>query len=114
MSKYSQIQVFPIETAGKIVARGSFVVAESVKVNFNLVNGAKGFFVALPQEKDRKGKKDEDGRDVYYPLARFVDKETSQEVTDLIVPLYESKVGEKPSSQQAPAQAQAQMDDLPF
>lgn len=85
MSVFSDLKIFPVNTASgsKLLARGSVVVGNSVRVNFSVMNGSKGRFVALPSEKSNKT--DEQGNVKYFPIVSLSNKELSDELNRLVL-----------------------------
>lgn len=113
---FSEVKVYPVETNSNLIGRGSFVIGNAVKINFTLFKGSKGIFVMLPSEKDRNGKKDENGRDVYYPHAQFISALARQELNDLAIAKY-NEVKEGKSTGKNTSRNRDNypvMDDLPF
>lgn len=116
MSVFSEVKVWKNEKPGsKLLARGSFVVAGAVKVNFAYINGAKGPYVMLPADKDQNGKVDEQGRPKYYPHAKFITKEAVREVNDLVRDAYNGGTsGDSQVQQTQQTHPTPYVDDLPF
>jgi DNA-binding cell septation regulator SpoVG len=84
MSVFSDLNIFPVNSNGsKLIARGNVVVNNTVRVNFNVLNGSKGRFVAMPSEKSNKT--DEDGNVKYFPVVSFKSRELSDELNRLVL-----------------------------
>ncbi len=85
MSKtFSDIKVTPVNFPNsKLVARGTVVIQETVKVKFSVIEGTNGKFVALPQEKGNKP--GPDGKDQYFPIVSLASKELSEELNKLVL-----------------------------
>jgi len=105
MSNISEVKVYPQSGSNTLMARGSFVVAGMVKIKFSYINGSKGPFVSLPQDKVEK-----DGETKYYPHANFISKEAVAEVSQLVAAAYEAER----SSAGNKADSTDRADNLPF
>ena len=111
MSVFSDVVFTNKGSKGNILGRGSFVVGESVKVQYTLFNGQNGPFVMLPSDKDRNGKTDEKtGKPIYYPHASFISKESRDEMNALVVKQWESSTNGE-SVDNSTSQVS---DELPF
>lgn len=114
-SLFSEVKVYPVETNSSLIARGSFVVGNAVKINFAMLKGSKGIFVMLPSEKDRNGKKDENGKDIYYPIAQFISAAARKELNDLAIAKYnEVKKGKSTGASTNGNRSNNVVDGLPF
>ena len=81
---FSEVTIFMNDRGGTLLARGSFVVAGAVKINFSYLNAAKGPFVSLPQEVVEK-----DGKKTYYPHAKLISKAAIEELNKLVADEFE-------------------------
>lgn len=90
MNKFSDIKIYRLETKpdSKLLARGSVVIADMVRVNFSILNGANGKFVMLPSEKsnqiDEQTKKNK-----YFPLAQMISRDLSDELNKAVLTEFE-------------------------
>lgn len=78
-SIFSEVTVWVNDKGGPLLARGSFVVAGVVKVNFSYLTSQRGAFVSLPQEVVEK-----DGKKTYYPHAKLINKAAIEELNKLV------------------------------
>lgn len=84
MTQFSEITLFPVGKESKVViARGSVVVANTIKVKFTVMNGSNGRFVSLPAEKSDKV--DENGKTRYFPNVSMVTRDLSDELNRLVL-----------------------------
>jgi DNA-binding cell septation regulator SpoVG len=115
MSVFSDLKIFPVNSNGsKLIARGSVVVSNTVRVNFSVLNGSKGRFVAMPSEKSNKT--DEQGNTKYFPVVQLSSRELSDELNRLVLAELDggSKSGEKSTSGSARKPASKSGDGIPF
>lgn len=85
MSIFSEIKVYPLDTkGGNLLANGTFVVSEAVKVRFMYMDSKKGPFVSLPSDKVVR-----DGETKYYPQVNFITKDANEELNKLVSAAYE-------------------------
>jgi hypothetical protein len=84
-SIFSEVTVWINDKGGPLLARGTFVVAGAVKVNFSYLSSAKGPFVSLPQEVSEK-----DGKKVYWPHAKLISKSAIEELNKLVAAEFEN------------------------
>jgi len=108
MSNFSEVKVYPQNGGSSLLARGSFVLAGAVKINFAYINGKNGPFVSLPQDKVEK-----DGQTNYYPHAKFITKEAVAEINQLVKSEYD-KVRNGTTSDAVNTNNSSPNDDLPF
>ena len=112
---FSNVVVFPLkEQRGNIVANGSVVVSDVVKLQFAVVlNKDEQPFVSFPS---RKGK-DAAQNDKWYPHTYITEKEASDELNALVVVKYnefKNKDSSNVTSTEASATSEEYVDDLPF
>lgn len=83
----SDIKIWPVKTASKFKANGVVTFHETVKVQFKVVEGAKGLFVSFPQEKYEK-----DGKTEYKNQVDFVSLEVKNDVSSKLIAAYNKQV----------------------
>jgi DNA-binding cell septation regulator SpoVG len=113
MSIFSDLKIYPVKTVegSKLLARGSVVISNAVRVNFSVLNGSKGRFVALPSEKSNKV--DEQGNIKYFPIVSIPNRELSDELNRLVLNQLDSDTPSKTASTEKPKGAVAK-DGIPF
>ena len=116
MTVFSDLKIFPMNLEkSNLVAKGSVVIDNTVRINFSVINGPTGRFVSMPSEKSTKT--DDAGKVKYFPYISFVSRETSDELNRLV--LTELDKGSAPAKATsgarpaAPAQVKRQAN-LPF
>jgi DNA-binding cell septation regulator SpoVG len=112
MSVFSDLKIFPINSSNgsKLLARGSVVVSNAVRVNFSVLNGSQGRFVAMPSEKSNKV--DEQGKTKYFPIVQLSSRELSDELNRLVLAeLDGGKSTEKPKTSRSTS---ISSDGMPF
>lgn len=110
-SKFSDIKIFRLEnqSGSKLLARGSVVIGELVRVNFSILDGQNGKFVMLPSEKSNKVD-ETTGKPKYFALAQMVDKDLTAELNKVVLAEFEK--GGKSSS--TSGTKKATKDGIPF
>ena len=109
MSKlFTDVELWRINGAGNLLARGTVVVANSIKVNFTFVRGANGNFVSLPQEKVTR-----DGKTQYFAQVRPLSRELSEEL-NVVVNLAYNGMPDDSTTQSVSNNSNTADDDLPF
>lgn len=89
MATFSDIKIYRLENStGSLLARGSVVIADLVRVNFSILEGKSGKFVTLPSEKSTKID-EATGKNKYFPLAQMVSRELSDELNKAVLAEYE-------------------------
>lgn len=96
--KFSEITFYPFEAKSdsKLLARGSVIIGELVKVNFSVLEGSKGKFVTLPSEKSNKT--DDAGKIKYFPLAIMATRELSDELNVAVLAEFDKRGSAKPAT----------------
>lgn len=109
MSIFSDLKLFTINSSNgsKLIARGSVVVSNAVRVNFSVLNGSKGRFVAMPSEKSNKT--DDQGNAKYFPVVQLSSRELSDELNRLVLAELD---GEKSSTKTSTKRTAG--DGIPF
>jgi DNA-binding cell septation regulator SpoVG len=83
MTKFSEVKVWPFkDPKGKTRARVQFTYNEAVKLKANLVEGSNGLFIGFPGEVGKE--KDSEGRTPYYPYIKFLNREDTDELLELV------------------------------
>lgn len=88
---FSDIKVFKAKPEDRYVATGSVTVAGLVTLGFKVIKGQKGNFVSFPAEKSTKLK--DDGTPQWFSQVRFLNRELSDELNELVL----AKMNETPS-----------------
>ncbi len=110
----SDIRVFPNKnTKISIKANGDFVVGDTFRISFKVIQGKSGNFISFPQEKYEK-----DGETKYKNLVNFADpenKDLQNQVQKKLLDAYNKAVNGEESqvTPEAPAKKSA-AKNLPF
>lgn len=99
MNNITDIEIYK-KNAGKIRGNGTFVVSGMFKISFNVVEGSKGLFVSLPQEKYT----DKEGQTKYAPRVSVPDKDTYSELQKTILAAFEKAGSRERKSKEEPKQ----------
>jgi len=91
-----EVKVYP-QQSKKMLARGTFVMGQALKVNFVYLDTAKGRFVALPQDKVEK-----DGETKYYPHAKMINRDAIQDLNNKVEQAYNEAMKGESSAQDTP------------
>ncbi len=104
MSKFKEIKIYPNKNSGsKFLANGSFVYDDVLKVNFQVIQGPNGPFVALPQTSYQK-----DGKTEYKKEVQTITKEASAEMNKEVLAVFNgasgsaAPTGDKPAGKATP------------
>lgn len=96
MSVFTDWDIFPLKTqVGNLVANGKVTICGTVRVSFTLMNGSKGIFAGLPSKKsDKPG---DDGKPIYYPDVKILDKATYDEFQEEAKAAYNTLLNSAPA-----------------
>lgn len=84
MSKFSEVKCFKKTGLGNLLANGTFLYDGVLKVNFALIKGKDGPFVALPQTTYQK-----DGKTEYKKEVSLINAEVIKELNGLVMAIYD-------------------------
>ena len=85
MDQFSELKIYPTKNQGtsKVIANGSFVYNNAVRLKFTIVDGSDGKFVSFPSEKGTKP--DAAGKFPYFPYIKFVDDEVKNSMQKFVL-----------------------------
>lgn len=87
-TEITQVQVFPVQSEGKLRAFARILINEAILLtSIRVYDGAKGLFVSYPNDPAHKG---EDYRQLFYPIT----KEMRDKIENTVLAEYNRMLGE--------------------
>lgn len=112
-SNFSDVKIFPVQGNSVVVARGSVVIKDTVKVQFTVMNGSNGRFVSLPSEKSTKVD-EQTGKAKYFPLVSLANRELQDELNRVVLAQLDGDKKPASSGKSATAGKTKSSDGIPF
>jgi DNA-binding cell septation regulator SpoVG len=89
--KNFEVEIFLTEKPGKVRGYGNITFFGKMKVNFRLIEGTKGMFVAYPSRKTID-KRTADKEEIWVPEFKILNEELGKDATKAVIEAYQAKL----------------------